>query len=223
MKKFFLFLLFSLCKFTFAQNINTNSSIDAINLNLQQGNSLHKSLSDWLENFSFSQKTKLTAISDNSENGRLLFGTSMSVNPMSYTGNANYGYVKNMYKFDHTDWNMHFLTHITEKFAITWGFGTGANSQKMTVSPSQRIGLVHIFGVDEYRHPIFGTNELSYFTLSAHHTFGGGLSESACTDDYSRQYNCRTAMSVVDTPLMNRPAFNAQMVNLKYTWIADFF
>ena len=223
MKKFYIFLLLLIYQYSFAQSSGPPSSNKLFTLNLQQSNGLHKALNDWYENFSFSNKTKLTAIADNSDNGRLLYGTSLSVNPMGYIGNANYGYVKNMYKFDHTDWNIHFLTNITEKFAVTWGFGTGANSQKMTVSPSQRLGLIHIFGVDENKHPVFGTNELSYFTLSAHHTFGGGLSEQGCTDDYNRLYNCRTAMSVVDTPLMNRPAFNAQMVNLKYTWIADFF
>ena len=145
-----------------------------------------------------------------------------TVNPTGYDG-GDYSYVRSMYQFYYTDWNVNFLTRINETIALTWGFGSGVSSQKMTVSPSVKLGFVYVFGITENRHPVYGTEVVSFFTLGASRTFGGSLSERSCTDDRARVYNCRTALSVVDTPLFYQDVYNRTLVTLRYTLSTDFF
>ena len=84
------------------------------------------------------------------------------------------------------------LTQLNRNVGIIWGFGTGENAEKYSISPSIQIGFTY---QTELR-------KNSFITFTANTSLGGAFKEKTCTADYGdiggiREVNCRLAASTL--------------------------
>jgi hypothetical protein len=86
------------------------------------------------------------------------------------------------------DFNVKFLTSVSDDFGLIWGFSTGERGEKYRIDPGLWIGFI-------YRYEITTRSE---WTLSAMTLFGGNFQERTCQAYYAiidsvETVNCRLA------------------------------
>lgn len=168
-------------------------------------------------------KTNLIYLIDQSEAGARAYGFYSNFSAISYDG-SSHDYLRKKYKPNHPDVQIGFATQLSDNLAITYIFGTGSKSEKFEVQKSLKLGFTYLFGIQNYSpKTISDTYGYSYFTVGASHIFGGRSIEKGCTDDYQRQYNCRSALAVTDHPLISEAPRNQNSFNIKFTLVKDFF
>jgi hypothetical protein len=96
------------------------------------------------------------------------------------------------YSPDWYDTRISWLTQISPSFGVIWGFSTGENAQKYTISPGMRLGFMYQTT----------PSKNSQLTFTASTTIGGELSEKTCTADYGQiggvqVVNCRLAATTL--------------------------
>jgi len=80
---------------------------------------------------------------------------------------------------------------------LQWGFNTGYDSWKLTVSPSIMIGLAKRFYLSDTRD--------SHIILEASNWIGGSVKHRPCYSNYDRQYFCGDAIAWTDYSYDARP------------------
>lgn len=168
-------------------------------------------------------KTRLIYLTDQSAAGARAHGMYQTFSAQSYDGSAH-NYLRDKYKPNHRDAQIGFSTQLSDQLAITYILGIGSKSEKLEVQQSLKLGVTYVFGIQVYP-PIY-TNDVggySYFTLGLTHTFGGKTIEKACTDDLNKRYNCRSALSEVDHPVLNERPVNQTTALIKFNLVRDFF
>lgn len=80
---------------------------------------------------------------------------------------------------------------------LQWGFNTGYDAPKLTVSPSIMLGLAKRFYLSEARD--------SHIILEASEWIGGSVKHRPCTDDFNRQYFCGTVSAWSDFSYDSHP------------------
>ena len=114
------------------------------------------------------------------------------------------------------DFNVKFLTSVSDDFGLIWGFSTGERGEKYRIDPGLWIGFI-------YRHEISNRTD---WTLSAMSMFGGDLQERTCRAFYRttgafETVNCRLAATPLppqDTLrfLVRERGFRETRVSLRY-------
>lgn len=89
-----------------------------------------------------------------------------------------------------TDTRVTWMTQVSPEFGMLWGFSTGEQAEKYSISPSLKLGVVY--------QTKLGWN--SYFSVRATSVLGGRMKEKTCTANYGdiggiEQVNCRLAAS----------------------------
>lgn len=97
---------------------------------------------------------------------------------------------KDWYSTKWTDASITFVTRVNNSTGILWGFSTGEHGKKYDISPSFKLGAIHISQL----------TKSSTLTIRGSYIFGGNLKEKSCTADYGdvggvQQVNCRLAAS----------------------------
>lgn len=89
---------------------------------------------------------------------------------------------------------------------LQWGFNTGFESQKLTVSPAIMIGFAKRFYLSDARD--------SHIIIEASDWFGGSVKHRPCTDDFNREFFCGTISAWSDYTYDSRP--KSTFVKVKY-------
>jgi hypothetical protein len=133
----------------------------------------------------------------------------------------NHGYLRDKYKPKYFDMGIGFTTTVfaSEKHLaqITTNFTTGQPSEKLTVAPSMQLGMKFFHILQERAQNTW------WLSWGASAIFGGQIKEKACSDDYDRAFNCRSAQSVVDSPLINKDPYNKYQLGIQMGFVGDFF
>ena len=115
------------------------------------------------------------------------------------------------------DIRLDFITQISPRLGVLWGFSTGERGEKYTIDPSFKYGFLAVYPISKG----------SKFSFSATTTIGGRFRERSCTADYGdiggvQQVNCRMAATEMDPAqtlnhLVNQEPSNRNQVSLQYT------
>ena len=121
------------------------------------------------------------------------------------------------YASEWQDTRLDFMTQVTPRLGVLWGFSTGESGEKYTIEPSLRLGFLAVY-------PLSKGAKLSF---SATTTLGGNFKERSCTADYGdiggvQEVNCRMAASEMDPAqtlnyLVSQEPVNKNQVSLQYT------
>lgn len=89
-----------------------------------------------------------------------------------------------------TDTRVTWMAQVSPEFGVLWGFSTGEQAEKYSISPSMKWGFAYQTKV--------GSN--ASFSVRATSVLGGRMKEKTCTADYGdiggvQQVNCRLAAS----------------------------
>lgn len=90
--------------------------------------------------------------------------------------------VSRFYKADRPQLGLVGLFALNGSTMLQWGFNTGYDSPKMTVSPSLLVGLAKRFYLSD--------NRDSHFIIEASQWIGASVKHRPCLDDFNRQYYC---------------------------------
>ena len=114
------------------------------------------------------------------------------------------------------DFNVKFLTSVSDDFGLVWGFSTGERGKKYRIDPGLWIGFI-------YRHEITSRSD---WTLSAISMLGGNFTERDCVGNWPefggpQRVNCRLAATPLppkDTLrfLVRERGFRETRVSLRY-------
>lgn len=168
-------------------------------------------------------KTSLVYLNDQSPAGARAHNYYENFHASSYDGQS-YNYLRQKYKPNHRDAQIGFATQLTDQLALTYIASIGSKSEKLEVQKSLKLGLTYVFGIKDHK-ATYATQVpgYSFFMVGMTHTFGGKTIEKSCTDDFNRSYNCRSALSVVDHPLLNEKPTNQTTALIKFNLVKDFF
>lgn len=121
------------------------------------------------------------------------------------------------YAANWVDARLDFMTQITPRLGVLWGFSTGERAEKYTIDPSFKYGFLAVY-------PLSKTSKLSFTATTI---IGGRLNEHSCTADYGaiggvQEVNCRLAASEIDPAetlnyLLKKDPANKNQVTLTYT------
>jgi hypothetical protein len=162
----------------------------------------------------FFQATYLTGMSQGSSLSNL--AGSLGNGSFEASGGSKVRFDK-WYASKWVDTRLDFMTQISPRLGILWGFSTGERGEKYTIDPSFKLGFLAIY-------PFSKASKLSF---SASTIFGGRFKERSCTADYGpiggvQEVNCRMAASELDPAetlsyLVNQAPSNKTQVSLQYT------
>lgn len=125
---------------------------------------------------------------------------------------------------DFTDWytarfpdfNVKFLTSVSDDFGLIWGFSTGERGEKYRIDSGLWIGFI-------YQHKVTSRSD---WTLSAMSMLGGSFTERDCVGNWpefggQQRVNCRLAATPLppkDTLrfLVRERGFRETLVSLRY-------
>jgi len=115
------------------------------------------------------------------------------------------------------DIRLDFMTQISPRWGVLWGFSTGERGDKYTIDPSFKVGFLAVY-------PMSKASKLSF---SATTIIGGHFQERSCTADYGdiggvQEVNCRMAATEMDPAqtvhhLVNQDPSNKNQFSLQYT------
>ncbi len=118
------------------------------------------------------------------------------------------------YRSKWTDTRVTWMTRVSPEFGMLWGFSTGEQAEKYSISPSLKLGAVYQTKV--------GSN--ASFTVRATSVIGGRMNEKTCTADYGdiggiEQVNCRLAASQMPPAETLKQLTNALPPNRHNVWV----
>lgn len=121
------------------------------------------------------------------------------------------------YATEWVDIRLDFMTQISPRLGLLWGFSKGERGDKYTIAPSFKFGFLAVY-------PMSKAAKLSF---SATTIIGGRFRERSCTADYGdiggvQEVNCRMAATELDPAqtlnyLVNQNPSNRTQVSLQYT------
>jgi hypothetical protein len=121
------------------------------------------------------------------------------------------------YAANWVDARLDFMTQISPRLGVLWGFSTGERAEKYTIDPSFKFGFLAVY-------PLSKASKLS---LTATTIIGGRFNEHTCTADYGaiggvQEVNCRMAATELDPAetlnyLLKKDPINKNQVTLTYT------
>ena len=158
-------------------------------------------------------RTSLVSISDESDLSKFVRNAG-SVDVTRSDGSSMD--IGGWYRSDWRDLSLTWITQISSKMGVYWGFGTGEQGEKYRIDPSLRLGFI-------YSQPVAKNASV---TLSTMYIVGGSLSENTCQADYgpifgSYTVNCRLASSTLRPGetldyMLDRDRPNRFRVSLRY-------
>jgi hypothetical protein len=121
------------------------------------------------------------------------------------------------YAAEWVDIRLDFMTKISPRFGVLWGFSTGERGEKYTIDPSFKLGFLAVY-------PMSKRSKLSF---SATTVIGGRFQERSCSADYGdiggvQAVNCRMAATELEPAqtlsyLVNQDPSNRNQLSLLYT------
>jgi hypothetical protein len=118
------------------------------------------------------------------------------------------------YRSKWTDTRVTWMTQVSPEFGMLWGFSTGEQAKKYSISPSLKLGVVYQTKA--------GSN--ASFSVRATSVIGGRMNEKTCTANYGdiggiEQVNCRLAASEMTPAETLKQLTNALPPNRHNVWV----